>query len=182
MNLLFFFTSSPPPAPEPAEKKKERRGENKGEREMIVIQGHGSKEEYPQEQIQNILCNRIATPKWKHVCQVYTFKDHEHQTGFFPASGGKTNSFWWREDADGRIVSGFCAQAPQKQVNHRFVLIQEESPVAFALLPGRCYIRSVTSSTVEQSDEWRRGKKIMQKGNATALAPPTFWCPSPMFR
>lgn len=56
-------------------------------KEMIVIQGHRSKELYPHEQIQNRVGNRIATPKWKHVCQVYTFKDHEHQTGF-PGSQG----------------------------------------------------------------------------------------------
>lgn len=61
--FIIFFTSSPPPALEPAERREKRRGKKKKEREMIVIQGHGSKEVYPQEQIQNILCNRIATPK-----------------------------------------------------------------------------------------------------------------------
>lgn len=43
--------------------RREKRERERERREMIVIQGHGSKEVYPQEQIQNILCNRIATPK-----------------------------------------------------------------------------------------------------------------------
>lgn len=81
MNLLFPFSiiSSPLfPSPQNTEH---------SYKEMIVIQGHRSKELDPHEQIQNSVGNRIATPKWKHVCQVYTFKDHEHQTGF-PGSRG----------------------------------------------------------------------------------------------
>lgn len=85
--FIISFSSSPPPAPEPTEH---------SYKEMIVIQGHRSKELYPHEQIQNRVGNRIATPKWKHVCQVYTFKDHEHQTGF-PGSQGFQCSYWGKQ-------------------------------------------------------------------------------------
>lgn len=80
-NLLFPFSVIPShllPSPQNTEH---------SYKEMIVIQGHRSKELDPHEQIQNRVGNRIATPKWKHVCQVHTFKYHEHQTGF-PGSRG----------------------------------------------------------------------------------------------
>lgn len=116
-----FFTLSPPPAPEPTENPY---------KEMIVIQGHRSKEPYPHEQIQNRVGNRIATPKWKHVCQVYTFKDHKHQTGF-PGSQGfqcssrmKTNravSSWGKMDISKWARMFVCVQMQYNWMCHLHV-------------------------------------------------------------
>lgn len=93
---------------------------------MIVIQGHRSKEPYPHEQIQNRVGNRIATPKWKHVCQVYTHsKTTKHQTGF-PGSQGfsvfvekKTNSAvfssWGMKNITSIFVGFLCVCVLQMQ-------------------------------------------------------------------
>lgn len=78
--LIFFLYITPSPsAPEPTETKDSWTEHDCYSRP----QKHGTIS-VPAKYKRECVYNRIATtPKWKHVCQVYTLKNnHKHQTGF----------------------------------------------------------------------------------------------------